>query len=187
MKVVAPGGKRAVPQRMQAASQLSHDFYMKQGDKQGADQSAFEVAQYGVSQSRNHGVEAIKALQRGDTSAAIAQLTQGYDWLPNGKHAVVQGGQLIVVGADNKAEMTIPINPQTIGNLAMGMASGKLGWDVLQHSAGVPPAQTQAVSPAAPSRPAAQPQAAPAGPATPPAAPPQRPAAAPLPPSTAPA
>jgi hypothetical protein len=180
MKMVDPDGKMPTSQRMELAAKTAHEWYLSQGDRAGAVTAVGEITQFGVNQSRNHGVQAAKLAQSGNFQGAVQQLIAGYDWLPNGQHASVQGNQIVVVDKNGKPTMNIPLDPKTVLNLSLGMATGKLGWDVMgyqpeQQPGGQQPpgAVPQGPAPPAPSRPAAQPQAAPAGPAQTPAAPQQ--------------
>lgn len=182
-KVVDPDNKLSVGDRVAVAARTTYDFYKQQGNEAEAKKAAFEITQYGVSKSREHGVAAIKAAQSGDMQGAVQQLTQGYDWLPNGQQAVVQGNQIVVMDRNRKPLMQLPLDAKTIQNLAMGMATGKLGWDAMgaaPPTQGAPPGAPppQGAPAPGPARPAAQPSAAPAGPAAPPAAPPPAPAQA---------
>lgn len=179
MKIIDPQGQMSPSDRMETATKVVHEFYMQQGNPQAANQAAGEIAQAGIQHSRTFGAKAMQLLQRGDVMGAAQQLVQGYDYMPNGQRATIQGNNIVVMKGDQPV-MTIPINPQTLQNLAMGMAVGKLGWDVMgyqpqmaatQPPMGGPTGGGPTVAQGPPSRPAAQPQAAQAGPVTsPPAA-----------------
>jgi hypothetical protein len=174
MRSIDPQGSMTPQQRMEAAIKATHEWYLQQGQPEQADKAAYDVAQYGVQQSRPFGVQAAKQAQAGDLQGAARTLTQGYQHLPDQQHAVVQGNQIIILDKDGKATRSLPITQQTIMNLSLGMATGKLGWDVMGYNPPQPAPPPQAVQPQAPGamRPAAQPSAAPAGPAPqPPAAP----------------
>lgn len=160
-KVVDPDNKMPMHERMMVAQKAVHDYWMAKDDPKRADQASFEIGQFGNTMARQHGAKAIKALQSGDQNAALNELMAGYGWLPDGGTPQIQGNTIVVRGPDGGVQTTIPLQPNTIQNLALGMATGQLGWDVMHASAGRQVA----------SRPAAQPQAAPAGPPPIPAAP----------------
>ena len=185
MRAVDPHNEMPLDKRMEATAKLAHDIHVASGDVKMAAESSFNVIQYGITQSREHGAQALKLAQNGDEQGALKEIMAGYTWLADKGSAAVRDGSIVVTGDDGKVRMQIPLQPGTVQNLAMGMMSGQLGWDAVRQGAAAsgtpsqaPPAQAVATAPpqaqaptAAPSAPAAQPSAAPAGPQPAPAAP----------------
>lgn len=176
-QVADPDNKLPLHQKMIASAQAAHDFWMSQpGDpaenQKRADEAAGQITQFGVKMSQQHAMKAMKMLQSGDTQGATNELMAGYGWLPDGGTPEVQNGGIVIRNDDGSVKLTMPINPKTLSNVALGMATGRLGWDVMGVKGGQPPTSAPPQS-----RPAAPPQAAPAGPsAPPPAAPAVQPA-----------
>lgn len=153
-KVVDPDGKMPMHERMIAAQKMSHDYWMSKGDPKQADQAAFEIGQFGNTMAREHGAKAAKAIQAGDQKTGINELMAGYGWLPDGGTPEVQNNAIIIRDQTGKVTTTIPLQQGTMLNLALGMSTGQLGWDVMHAAAGKQVAGGSA----------AQPQAASAGP-----------------------
>jgi len=184
---VDPDGKMPLDKRMEASAKALHDFYIAKNDPKMAAQAVFQIAQYGVAQSRQNGAAALKMAQAGNEQGALKELMAGYSWLVDKGTARIDGQNIVVMGDDGKMRAQIPLQPGTVQNLAMGMMSGQLGWDALRRggdAGGAPAAPAQAVNasypaagnqqPTAPpsaSATGAQPSAASAGPAPAPAAP----------------
>jgi hypothetical protein len=186
-KTIDPDDKMPLHEKMVASTKAVHDYWMAKGDPKRADQAAFEITQFGNTMARQHGAKALKAMQGGDQHGALNELLAGYGWLPDGGTPEVKDNALVIRDQNGTVTTTIPLQPGTLQNLALGMSTGQLGWDVMHSSAG---------RQVATSRPSAQPQAAPAGPQPTPAAspapsappptqgPPPPPTQAPAPPPT---
>jgi hypothetical protein len=160
-KTIDPDDKMPLHEKMVASTKAVHDYWMAKGDPKQADQAAFEIAQFGNTMARQHGAKALKAMQGGDQNGALNELMAGYGWLPDGGTPEVKGNAIVIRDAKGTVTTTIPLQPGTLQNLALGMSTGQLGWDVMHSGAG-----RQVTS-----GPTAQPQAAPAGPQPTPAAP----------------
>lgn len=181
MMAVDPENKMPLDKRFEAAAKMAHDFHVANGDVKQAAETAFSVMQFGVTKAREHGAQAVKALQAGDEQAALKEIMAGYTWLADRATARVADGSIVVTGEDGKVRAQIPLQPGTVNNLAMGMMSGQLPWDAIRRgssaAAGPAPPPTSGVQTGYPatgssggSSQPAQPQAAPTGPAAPPAA-----------------
>jgi hypothetical protein len=160
-KVVDPDNKLPMHEKMMVGQRAVHDYWMAKGDPKQADQAAFEIGQFGNTMARQHGAKAAKALASGDEKSALNELMAGYGWLPDGGTPTVQNNAIVIRGPNGAVQTTIPLQPGTLHNLALGMATGQLGWDVMHAAAGKQVAAS----------PSAQPQAASAGPQPSPAAP----------------
>lgn len=169
--VVDPKEELPMNRRMELATKTLYDFYTAKGMPGVANKAAYEVVQFGNKMAKGHGEQAVEALKSGDMGRAVHELQAGYGWLPDGHTAEVHGNNIVLMNREGDPVQNFPIDPKTVGNLALGMSSGQLGWDVIRSRAeaggGQPPA-----APSAPTSPTAQPPAAAAGPTTPaPAAP----------------
>jgi hypothetical protein len=175
---VDPENRMSMDQKMMAAVKNVNDFYMGQGDKENAAKSAFEVSQFAVQMSKQHGAEAIKQMQAGNMQGAVDTMIKGYNFLPDGNTASVQGNNLVITSEGGQQVASYALDERGIKNIALGMATGQLGWDVIrmgaQGGAGAPPAggppPAAAPPPVQQAQVAAQPSAAPAGPSQTPAA-----------------
>lgn len=172
-QTVDPQGTMPMEQKLTAAVKAVHDFYMKTGDTENANKSAFEVAQFGNAQAREHGKQALQLMQSGNMQGATDALIKGYNWLPDGKTASAENGQVVIRDEGGQTVAAYPLDPKAMQNIALGMASGQLGWDVIRMGSTAPPGAgaQPAASPPAQAQVAAQPAAAPAGPSQIPAAP----------------
>jgi hypothetical protein len=199
-KTIDPENKMSMDQKMMAAVTAVHAFHIKEGKPDEANKAAFEVAQYANSQARNYAATAMKQMQSGDHQGAINSLITGYNQLPDGHTATYENGNLVLRDQTGKSVANYVMDERAMKNIALGMATGQLGWDVIRQGAtigtnlpsnppqggrpsiaddlGKPggPSAAPVGPPGAPPQPgqpqqAAQPQAAPAGPAQTPAAP----------------
>lgn len=188
-----PNGTMPMNVKIEKAQQAVYDFWVSQRQPEKAAKVAFEVAQWANQQAKEHGGKAMEMIKNGDQNGALHELLAGYNWLPDGHTANYDPRSNTVVMHDihGRESARIPVQPGTIQNLAMGMASGELGWDIMRGrgNATLPPGQpgqaapsppsggpaapTSSSAPAASAAPASQ-QAGPAGPA-----PSSQPAAAP--------
>ena len=183
VNAVDPDGSMPVEQRVPLAAKAVHDFHMANGDKESADKSSFEIAQYGVTLSRDFGAKAQQALQAGDINGAVGHLLAGYNVIPNQATAQFdpQTRTITVMDPSGRVKHKLSMDPNVLGRIAGMMSEGRLGWQAMGMK---PPQAAPAQAPAAggPSRagpPAApppvaqqaQPSVAPAGPSAPPATP----------------
>jgi hypothetical protein len=181
-KVIDPDNKLPMNQKIELAAQQVYDRFMQQGDQKAAENAAFEVTQFGIKMSTKHGSDAMKLIQQGNVAGAVGHLLAGYNWIPNGQTAEQRGSNIVLVNKQGQVTQQFPLDPKMIQNIALGMSTGQLGWDVMQQAGGGGRQTAQAQQPAQPGPPAAsgaQPSAAPAGPPQPPAAPPATPPATP--------
>jgi hypothetical protein len=131
-QTVDPDNKMNMEQKMQAAINAVHDFHMKAGNKTAADQSAFEVAQYANTLARHQAAQAIKQMQSGDHQGAITSLINGYNMLPDGHSASYENGNIVLKDRTGKPVASYVMDERAMKNIALGMATGQLGWDVIR-------------------------------------------------------
>ena len=191
-KVVDPNNELVPKERMELATRAMHDWYTSRGDKENANKVAAEMLQHGNKQAQGHGNNALALFKKGDKQGAIGEIQKAYDWLPDGYKADVKGNNLVIADNKGKTLNNIPLDDKMIPNLATGLATGTLFWDVVQDRAGhkekfgppqAPPTQAIAAQPpgpgGAPATPAGPPAGAASGGAPPAGAAPPAPAAAP--------
>ena len=133
-KVVDPDNRMPLHEKMIASQKAVHDYWMAKGDPKQADQASFEIGQFGLTMSRQHAAQGVKALQSGDQNGALNQLMAGYGWLPDRGTPQIENNAIVIRGPDGKVTTTIPLQQGTVQNLLLGMATGQLGWDVMHAS-----------------------------------------------------
>ena len=166
--VVDPNNQLDLKHRMELATRTGYDWYMHNGQPEKAEKFATDALQYGNKMAQNYGDQAIKELKAGNRDQAIKHLQTGYSWLPDGYHAdpTADGKFMEIHDGKGKTVQKIPLDDKSIQNLGVGMATGTLYWDTVQHRAGVEqpfkpqaPQPTQAVSTQPPAPPGAAPPA----------------------------
>jgi hypothetical protein len=197
--VVDPNNQLDYKHRLELATKTGYDWYMHNGQPEKAKKFAADALQYGNAKAQTYGNAAIEEMKAGNRDGAIKHLQTGYGWLPDGYHAdpTADGKTMEIHDGKGNVVQKIPLDDKTVQNLAVGMATGTLYWDTVQHRAGVekpfrpqpqPPNQAVSTQPPQPAAaaPAPSPGARPPG-APGAAAPVAAPAAAAPPPVAAPA
>lgn len=162
MVAVDPKGQMPLHQRMLATIKAAHDYYASRGDHEKAAKVSFEIAQFGSKMARQHGQAAVGQLQKGNTGAALNDLMAGYNWLPDDHTADMDPSGKALVLRDNSGRVTstVPLDATHLQNLALGMATGQLQWDVYKSRAqatGAPPGAGPQPAPAPGASPSGQP------------------------------
>jgi len=176
-KKIDPQGQMPMNQKIEKAQAAMYDFWVSKGQPEKASKVAFEIAQFGNQQAKQHGGNAMELLKKGDQQGAINELLSGYNWLPDGHTANFDPRSNTVIMHDLNGQETarIPLQPGTVQNLAAGMASGELGWDIMRSRGSAAPPTPGQPAPQPPSGGGAAPTPAgqaPPAPAAPPALPP---------------
>jgi hypothetical protein len=154
---IDPQGTMPMNVKIEKAQQAVYDYWVSQKQPEKAAKVAFEIAQFGNQRAKEHGAEAMELLQKGNMTGAIQHLLAGYNWLPDGHTANYDARTNTVVMHDLGGSETarIPVQQGTLQNLAAGMATGELGWDIMRGRGQAPvqatsnqPGQPTAAAPA---------------------------------------
>lgn len=111
-------------------------FYSRRGETDKANKAVFELLQYSAGVAAKYGTAALDQLKANDQRGAVQTVVNGFNQIPNGQRATVNGQSVAITDArTGKTVQQIPITPQTVFNVALGLSDRSLYWDQLMSRA----------------------------------------------------
>lgn len=113
-------------------------WYSQNGETDKANKAAFELIQYSAGRASQYGGQALTQLKTGDVPGAVKSTVQGFNEIPNGQRATVEGNQVKISDVrTGQVINTIPVAPQAVFNAALGLSDRSLYWQQLIGRAGM--------------------------------------------------
>lgn len=107
-------------------------WYSMNGETDKANKAAFELIQYSAGQAAKYGDQGLAQLKAGNIPGAVQASVQGFNEIPNGQRATVNGNQVQISDVrTGQVVQTIPVTPQTVFNVALGLSDRSLYWQQL--------------------------------------------------------
>ena len=111
-------------------------FYSRRGETDKANKAVFELMQYSAGVAAKYGTAALDQLKANDQRGAVQTVVNGFNQIPNGQRAAINGKEVAITDArTGKTVQQIPITPQTVFNVALGLSDRSLYWDQLMSRA----------------------------------------------------
>lgn len=111
-------------------------FYSRRGETDKANKAVFELMQYSAGMAAKYGDAALAQLKANDQSGAVQTSVNGFNQIPNGQRATVNGKEVSITDArTGQVVQRIPITPQAIFNVALGLSDRSLYWEQLMSRA----------------------------------------------------